>query len=97
MAESVKHSTAGYVFLYIVIACLFLLTLSLSFVNLGSWNLILALLIAGTQGALLTLFFMHLREADHITWLIAGAAFFWLAILFVFLLTDYVTRHYGVL
>jgi hypothetical protein len=36
---------------------------------------------------------MDLRHADALTWLCAGAAMFWLLILFTFTLTDYLTRH----
>ena len=46
---------------------------------------------------LIFLFFMHLKGSDNLIWLVVGASLFWLIILFVLLLNDYVTRHLGVL
>jgi caa(3)-type oxidase subunit IV len=53
------------------------------------------LAVAGTQAAVLALFFMDLRKADRVTALAAGAALFWSAILFGITMTDYLTRHLG--
>jgi caa(3)-type oxidase subunit IV len=38
------------------------------------------------------MFFMDVRRASSMTKLFAGAGLFWLAILFVFLLSDYLSR-----
>jgi len=55
------------------------------------------LAIAAVQTGIMGYFFMDLKQADTLTWLCVGAAGFWLTLLFVFTLTDYVTRHYAVI
>jgi cytochrome c oxidase subunit 4 len=83
----------NYLMIFLAIAGLIFLAVGVSFMNLG-YNAIYAnLLIAATQTCLLAYFFMHLKGADQLTWLVAGAGIFWLIILFLFLLTDYLTRH----
>jgi len=66
---------------------------SLSAASLQGLTIYLNLLVAGLQVCLLAYFFMHLKGADHLTWLVAGAGLFWIAIMFVLLLTDYLTRQ----
>jgi caa(3)-type oxidase subunit IV len=88
----------GYYLKYFaIIAALLVVTVLISFSDLpGHQRLILSLIIAGTQAGLLSMFFMHLRKSDTVTLLVAAAGLFWLFLLFVLLLTDYVTRHYAV-
>jgi cytochrome c oxidase subunit IV len=54
-----------------------------------------SLAIAVTQATILVLFFMDLRNGDKVTWLTAISALFWTFLLFLFTLTDYLTRHYA--
>jgi cytochrome c oxidase subunit IV len=91
-----RPSMSSYYGLFFVIAVLMIVTVAISFTGLpGHTRLILNLLIAGAQAALLSLFFMHLRKSDPVTLLVAAAGLFWLFLLFVLILTDYVTRHYA--
>ena len=48
--------------------------------------------IAVAKAVLIILFFMHIRYGRKLTWVFAGAGFFWLAILLVLAMTDYATR-----
>ncbi len=81
--------------LFLVLLALTATTISVSFFELGPWNLVINLAIALTQATILGLFFMDLRHGDRLTWLVVAAAFFWVAILFGLTLTDYVTRQFG--
>jgi caa(3)-type oxidase subunit IV len=91
-----RPSMSSYYGLFFVIAVLMIVTVAISFTGLpGHTRLILNLLIAGAQAALLSLFFMHLRKSDPVTLLVAAAGLFWLFLLFVLILTDYVTRYYA--
>jgi cytochrome c oxidase subunit IV len=91
-----RPSMSSYYGLFFVIAVLMIVTVAISFTGLPRHTrLILNLLIAGAQAALLSLFFMHLRKSDPVTMLVAAAGLFWLFLLFVLILTDYVTRHYA--
>ena len=95
-SPSGQPSKSGYVVVFALIAGLIFLAIGVSFMNLGSKAIYVNLLIAGTQASLLGYYFMHLKEADNLTWVVAGAGIFWIIILFLFVLTDYVTRHIAV-
>ena len=61
-------------------------------VDLGRFNAIVALTIAVIKALLVVLYFMHLRYSSRLTWVFVGAGFFWLLILIVLTLSDYMTR-----
>ncbi|MGH9556077.1 MAG: cytochrome C oxidase subunit IV family protein [Terriglobales bacterium] len=67
-------------------------TVWVSFHNLGPLNAVAALSIATIKGVLVILYFMHARYSSKLTWLVIVAGFFWLGILLVLTMTDYVTR-----
>jgi len=60
----------------------------------GPLNAVIALTIACVKAALVVLFFMHLRYSARLTWVILGAAIFWLAIMFALTFSDYSTRNW---
>ena len=53
---------------------------------------LVALLIAGSKGLLVALFFMHLLHGSNLSWLALAAGLFWFGILIALTLTDYLTR-----
>ncbi len=86
-------ATSGYFAIFFVIAALIFVAIGVSFLNLGANAIFFNLLIAAVQASLLGYYFMHLKEAERLTWLVVGSGLFWLGIMFVLLLTDYVTRY----
>jgi cytochrome c oxidase subunit IV len=58
-------------------------------------NTLLALLIAFTKMTCVILFFMHVKWNGTLIKLTAAGSFFWLAIMFSFVMQDYLTRGYG--
>jgi len=82
---------------FAVLAVLALLALFIGFSNLGEWKVVANLLVATVQACILAFFFMDLRQADKLTWLIALSSVFWTFLMFLFILTDQLTRHRGVL
>ena len=70
------------------------LTVFAASVDLGIFNIVVALLIATFKGTLVVLFFMHLRYSSRLTMITVIAALFWLFIMFSLTLTDYLTRHW---
>ena len=83
---------------YTVFASLIVLTgvtTAVAFFDLGLLNPIVALSIAVLKTSLVVLFFMHLKYGSRLTWVIAGAAIFWLGILMVLILSDYAMRGWG--
>jgi cytochrome c oxidase subunit 4 len=64
-------------------------------VELGVFNIVVALLIATIKGTLVVLFFMHLRYSTKLTMVTVVAAIFFLIILFSLSMTDYLTRAWS--
>jgi len=68
------------------------LTVAAAEVDLGVFNNVVMLLIACTKATLVVLFFMHVRWSSRLTWVVAGAGFVWLLILFGLGMSDYISR-----
>ena len=89
-----EHSTSPLVY-FLTFGALLVLTAATVFVanfDLGWANDVVALGIAVTKALLVLWFFMHLRYSTRMTLLTAVAGFFWLGILLVLTLSDYLTR-----
>lgn len=84
-----------YLFVWIALMILTVLTAAVSTINLGQFSGPVALAIASIKATLVAMFFMHLRyEKQKIVWIVAIAGVFWLSILFVLGMSDYVTRGF---
>lgn len=81
-----------YVLVAAALLVLLALTAFVSEIDLGRFNIVVALLIAVTKAALVVLFFMEVRYHSKLTWLFAAAGFFWLSIMLTLTLTDAVHR-----
>ena len=68
------------------------LTIGAAYVDLGPFNTVVAILISAAKAALILLFFMHVRYSKPTMWVFAAAGFFWLGIMLVLALSDYLTR-----
>jgi cytochrome c oxidase subunit 4 len=68
-----------------------ILTVAAAKVDMGPLNNIVMLVIACTKATLVVLFFMHIRWASRLTWVVAMAGFFWLLLLFS-VIGDYISR-----
>jgi cytochrome c oxidase subunit 4 len=67
-------------------------TVGASFILAGPASLVTSLAIALTKAVLIFWFYMHLREEIGLVRLIAIGAGVWLAIAFILMFADYVTR-----
>lgn len=81
-----------YVGVFAALIALTITTVAVSKIDLGEYNFIAAMTIAVIKGTLVVLFFMHVKQATSMTKLFVVAGFFWMAILFVFVLSDYFSR-----
>jgi len=68
------------------------LTVQAAKIDLGPWNIVLALTIATIKMSLVILFFMHGKYSPKRTQLVIISGFFWLAIMLGLTLTDYTAR-----
>lgn len=57
-------------------------------------NVVIALTIAVAKATFVVLYFMHVRYSARLIWVIMASALFWLAILFAFTFSDYMTREW---
>ena len=81
-----------YVGIWASLMFLTALTTGVSFIELGDWNIVLALVIATIKGTLVVLFFMHLYYSTKLTKVTMIAALFFLFLLLALSMTDYLTR-----
>jgi cytochrome c oxidase subunit 4 len=75
-----------------VLVALALATWGISYADLGHWNLVVAMIIAVIKMLLVVLVFMHGWFSPRVTKLAFCAGLFWLGILVVLTLGDYLSR-----
>jgi len=64
----------------------------IAYVDLGPFNLIVALGVAIAKAIVIALFFMHIKGSSRLLYLAAVAGLMWLLILISLTLSDYFTR-----
>ena len=87
-ADSLKTYTVVFVSLLVLTTA----TTVVATIDLGPFNVVMALLIAVAKMLLVALFFMHLRHSTILTKVVVGGGMLWLGILLVLSLSDFVTR-----
>ena len=94
--NDIHGNTSWITYLLVFVALLILLaaTVAVAYVDLGILNSILTITIAVAKALLILLFFMHLRYSSALTWIVVIAGFFWLGILLVLSMSDYLTRFW---
>jgi cytochrome c oxidase subunit IV len=85
-------SVKVYATVFLSLLALTVSTVAISKLDLGEYNFVAAMTIAVIKGSLVVAFFMNVRRASSMTKLFIGAGFFWMAILLVFILSDYLSR-----
>src|SRR4051812_22589579 len=91
MSEA-KISIRTYSMVFGALWLLTALTAGVAWLNLGPFNLPVALLIACTKAVLVILIFMHVRYSSRLIWVVAAAGFYWVGIMLVLTLSDYLSR-----
>ena len=81
-----------YAAVFAALLVLTALTTAVAFADLGAANVVVMLAIAVVKAALVVLYFMHVRWASRLTWLVVGGGFAWLLILVVLTSGDVVVR-----
>jgi cytochrome c oxidase subunit 4 len=81
-----------YVTIFLILIAFTGLTVGAAFIDLGSFNAIVALTIAVIKGLLVVLFFMHVRYSSKMVMVLVISGFFWLGIMFVLTMSDYISR-----
>jgi len=81
-----------YATVFLALIALTATTVGVSRIELGEYNFVVAMTIAVMKGSLVVWFFMDVRRGSSLTKLFVVAGLFWLAILLVFVLSDYLSR-----
>lgn len=91
-----SHETTGgrrtCLAIYVALLLLTVVTVLVSYVDLGMLNVVVALLIASAKASLVALFFMHLRSEDRLVWGFALVPIVFLAIIILGTLVDTMLR-----
>ena len=70
------------------------ITVGVAFLNLGSFNPVVALGVAAVKATLVILFFMHVKYSSRLTKLTVVLSLFFVVILFAETLMDYASRGF---
>ncbi len=81
-----------YLLVFATLLLMTLVTVDVAFYNFGWLNIYLALVIATFKATIVVMYFMHVKFSPRLTWLFAIAGIFWMIILMVLMLSDYMTR-----
>ena len=93
MSDHILPTRVYYTIFGVLMLCTYL-TVQAAFIDLGAFNAVAALVIAVFKAALVVLFFMHVKYSSRLTWVIVIASMFWLGILLVLTMSDYLTRSW---
>ncbi len=89
-------STKFYTTIWITLICLTVATAGVSYLELGPFNIVAALIIATCKMLLVALFFMGVKYiSDKMTIVVIVAGLFWLFILLALSMTDYISRAWN--
>ena len=88
-------SIRSYLAVFVALLALTAMTTGVAFIDLGGiGNVAVALTIAVIKAVLVALYFMHLRYSSRLTMVFAAAGIFWLGIMIVLTLSDYLSRDW---
>jgi cytochrome c oxidase subunit 4 len=85
-------SVKTYAIVWLALLILTGTTTYIATINLGPFNVLVALAIATVKMLLVALFFMHIRYSTRLTRLVTFSGLFWLAILICLTMMDVLTR-----
>lgn len=91
---SENHTVPFRTYLNVLLALLVLtvVTVAVAQVDFGALNAFIAMLIASVKGALVLLYFMHLKYDDKFYWVVFGSSVFFVIVLFFLVKIDVITR-----
>lgn len=87
-------SPASYILVWGTLMLLTVLTVGISFLEVGrTWHFVAGLSIGMCKAALVALFFMHLLSSPRTTWAVVLVTVFWFAVVLLALtFSDFATR-----
>jgi cytochrome c oxidase subunit 4 len=92
MAHGPGKSIRAGIAVFVALLLLTAVTVLVSYVDLGLWNAVVALLIASVKASLVALFFMHLKGENRLVWGFALVPIAFLALIIFGTLVDTMLR-----
>ncbi|GIW72448.1 MAG: hypothetical protein KatS3mg102_1990 [Planctomycetota bacterium] len=94
--HSIYHVVPGRVYVAVLAALLVLtaVTVGVAQIDFGAFNIVVALLIAGTKASIVALYFMHLRWSNRFNAIVFVSGLLFLAIFLAFTMIDTETRSW---
>ena len=92
MTQEPTGARRTYFIVYAALVVLTVVTVLVSYVNLGLMNVVVALLIASVKASLVALIFMHLKSEDRLVWGFALVPIAFLALIILGTLVDTMLR-----
>src|SRR3990167_4374139 len=82
MREHQKHGghAKAYISVWMALLCLTAITVWVSYHDFGTYNILVAMLVATIKGALVCLYFMHLKYDNRVNQVVFISAFVFLAV-----------------
>ena len=81
-----------YYAVFMALMVLTVITWAITYVDLGEFNLVLALAVAITKAMLVIVYFMHMKWSPKLFKVTIGSSIFFLLIMFTMTLSDYMSR-----
>lgn len=81
-----------YFFVFLALLVLTATTTGVAYIDLGEFNIVVAITIAVIKALLVVMIFMHVKQSTSLTKLIVAAGVFWMVILIALTFSDYVSR-----
>jgi cytochrome c oxidase subunit 4 len=85
--------TKVYYGVFTALMVLTVATYSIAYIDLGGFNIVVALAIAILKATLVILFFMHVKYSTTLTKAVVASGFFFFCILVFFTMADLLTRN----
>ena len=85
-------SRRAYYLVFLALIILTCTTVALDYVELGRFNLIIALIIAVIKATLVVMIFMQVRTSSALTKIFVVAGLLWVFLLILFTFSDYASR-----
>jgi cytochrome c oxidase subunit IV len=87
-------SLQTYFTVFFALMALTVVTVVVSFFDLGVFNIVGAITIAAVKAYVVVLYFMHLKDSNRIIWLTAAAGFIWFVLMIALTIADYASRSW---
>ena len=94
MSEHATEPIKNYFIVFAILIALTGLTTTMAYIDLGMFNIVITLMIAGIKTTLILLFFMHVRHSVNLVRVFLVTGFIWMALLLGILMSDYMTRQW---